>query len=183
MRASTVRTGRKGTRRRSTPTYSRLSARQQTVWHRAFRTLTRMERGASLTRAARREHTTPEAVRKYMGSRIRVHRGRWELSSSYYREHPLNVRVMTEEGFRVVPVSDAATRRKYARYLSYVNMSFSDKPEVRQRGLDGLAKYEGRTFKDADGKKHPYITDRRTLIDMQDAGKLDLEGFYAEMAK
>lgn len=165
------------------PSYFRLDAREKTVWHRAFRTLTRMEKGASLSKAARKEHTTPRAVRKYMGSRLKVRRGHWELSTAYYRDHPLNVRVMTEEGFRIVSISDPSTRSKYARYLSYVNMSFSDNPEVRRRGTDGLVTYEGRTFKDADGNKHPYITDRRLLTDMEDAGKLDIPSFYEQMAK
>lgn len=174
---------RQGTRRASAPSYFKLDTREKTVWHRAFRSLTRMEKGASLSQAARREHTTPAAVRKYMGGRLRSRRGRWELSRAYYRQHPLNVRVMSEEGFRVVSVSAPRTRTAYARYLSFVNMSFSDNPEVRRRGLEGLSKYQGRSFKDDDGVKHPYITDRRLLIDMQDAGKLDLESFYAEMAQ
>jgi hypothetical protein len=95
----------------------------------------------------------------------------------------LKVHVVTEEGYMVVSISDAATRSEYARYLSFVGMSLSGYSDTRHKGINQLAEFEGRTFKDANGHEHPYITDHDFLIDLYDEGKLDLEGYYDEMAK
>jgi hypothetical protein len=95
----------------------------------------------------------------------------------------LKVHVVTEEGYMVVPIADAATRSEYARYLSFVGMSLSGYSDTRQKGINRLDEFNGRTFKDASGQEYPYITDHDFLIDLYDEGKLDLEGYYDEMAK
>ena len=83
----------------------------------------------------------------------------------------------------MVSISDASTRSDYATYLSYVGMFFNKDPDIRQKGIDGLANYEGRTFKDVNCQEHPYITDRNLLIELYEDGKLDLEGYYEQVAK
>ena len=171
------------TERQTEPSYVGLSQKKQAIWLRAFRTLTQMEKGISLSRAARQEHITPGVVRKYMGERLEPSGRRWILSSEYIKGRALKVRIVTEEGFKVVSIFDAATRSEYAQYLSYVGMFFNKDPDIRQRGINGLSQFEGHTFKDADGQEHPYMTDRQLLIDLYEDGKLDLEGYYAEMAK
>ena len=130
------------------PSYDKLNKKQQGAWHRAFQALTQMEKGDSMRRAAQKAHTTPGVVRKYMGDRLVQRKRRWVPSDEYIKSQALKVRIVTEDGFKIVMISDARTRSEYAEYLSYVGMSFSGDHSTRQRGLNGLDQYKGRTFKD-----------------------------------
>jgi hypothetical protein len=174
---------RRAAEHQQSPSYVHLSKKEENTWLRAFRALTQMEKGVSLSRAARQAHTTPGVVRKYMGQDIQRRGRRWVPSDQYIKSRALKVRIMTEDGFMVVPISDAATRSEYATYLSYVGMYFNKDPDIRKKGINGLTEFQGRTFKDTNGVEHPYITDRRLLIELYEDGKLDLEGFYEQMAR
>jgi hypothetical protein len=138
-----------------------------------------MEKGVSLSRAAEQEHTTPGVVRKYMGERVESRGRRWVLSGEYLKGRALKVYIATEEGKRLVSIADATTRSEYASYWNTVKSALHGDPNATAE----LAKFDGKTFSDASDQEYPYITDRRLLIQLYDDGKLDLEGFYDEMAK
>jgi hypothetical protein len=176
-------TERKAKELKAAAPYSNLTDKEKAAWHKSFRALKQMEKGMSLSRAAEQEHTTPGIVRKFAGDQLQQRGRRWVLSSDYNQSRALKVKILTEDGIRVVTVSDPATRSEYARYLSYVGMYFSYDPNIRQKGINGIREFEGRTFKDSKGQEHPYITDRKLLIELQDAGKTDLEGYYPKDTK
>ena len=160
--------------RRLAPSYTNLTEKEKATWHRAFQAVNQMEKGMSLSRAAKKQHITPATVHRYMGDKLEQRGKRWALTGQYLQGRALRVRVLTEEGYRTVLISNPATRSEYARYSSYVGMYYSGIPEIRQRGILGLSEYQGRTFKDVNGHEHPYITDRKLLLELDEAGKSDL---------
>lgn len=168
-----------------TPSYEELSSRQQNRWHKAFRAVREMaSQGISLTRAAKKQGTTPGTVLKYMGREQIEQRGRrWVPTTSFRERQGLVSRVerfniIAEDGLREVAISDPKSLSEYARYLNYVRGALRGDEDARRE----LAKYEGRTFTDAAGNKHAYITDRKLLSRLYDDGRISMEEFYAEVA-
>jgi hypothetical protein len=165
--------------------YQDLSPRQQARWHSAFRTVRQMaQSGLSLTQAAKKQGTTPGTVLKYMG-RDQIERiGRRWMPSAAFRERqglidrPERVNILTEDGMVEVTISDANTLSEYARFLNYVRGALRGDEDARREP----AKFEGKTFTDAAGNRHAYITDRKLLSRLYDDGRISMEEFYAEVA-
>lgn len=106
-----------------------------------------------LSRAAREAHTTPETVRRYLGS------SGYRKAGDRYRPTRSDslVRVMAsyENGRRVrVVVRDSKVASKIGRYNRVVR-TFLEDPA---RDPSVLRKWEGVTFKDASGKTRTFET-------------------------
>jgi hypothetical protein len=140
--------------------------------------------GLSLTQAARRQGTTPGTVLKYMGPDQIERIGRHWMPTTAFRgrqgliDRPERVNIITADGLVEVTISDANILSEYARYLNYVRGALRGDEDARRE----LAKFEGKTFTDAAGNKHAYITDRKLLSKLYDDGRISMEEFYAEVA-
>lgn len=93
-------------------------------------------------------------------------------------DRPERVNIITADGLVEVTISDANILSEYARYLNYVRGALRGDEDARRE----LAKFEGKTFTDAAGNKHAYITDRKLLSKLYDDGRISMEEFYAEVA-
>ena len=163
-----------------------LTPRQQVRQQKAFQVVRTMtEKGLSLTQAAKKHGTTPGTVIRYIGQdQFRREGRRWIPTQAFRRSRKLagkgeKVFILTENGMTEVSISDPRTLSKYGRYLNAVKGSLRNYPESMQE----LATFEGKTFIDAKGNKYPYITDRKLLSHLYDDGKIEMEDFYAEMAR
>jgi hypothetical protein len=165
--------------------YSHLTTRQKDVWQRAFRAARLMaDKQLSLAQAARRQRTTAATVRKYGGDWLERRGSRWVPARSFLEnqdlvDRPQSVRVITPEGVTSLMLPDATTRSEYARYLNFVKGSLHGVRGSKEE----LAKFEGKAFTDAAGKKHPYVTDRRLLIRLYDDGKIPMDQFYGGITR
>ncbi len=83
------------------------------------------------------------------------------------------VRIVTPEGLKEVRLN-SEIRSQYASYLNYVKGVLHGLPDQKL----GAERFEGRTFKDADGRLHAFITDKALLKQLYEDGRLDMESFY-----
>lgn len=171
--------------RKPTPAYHDLTSRQKDSWHTAFRAVREMaDRGISLSQAARKQGTTPGTVIKYGPDWVERKDRRWVTTQTFLKrqalvDRPERVNIITEDGMVEMTISDAKTLSEYGRYMNYVKGAMRGDPDA----IAELAKFEGKTFTDAEGKKHPYITDRKLLTRLYEDGRISMEEFYAEMAR
>lgn len=173
---------RKASSRQTGPRYQDLTAREQARWHKAYQAVLEMTNDdISLSQAAKRHSTTPKTVLKYGADWLERHGRKWSPSDSFAERQgrvnrPEKVNILTENGTTEITISQAKTLSEYARYLNAVRGVLHGYPDAAEE----LAKFEGRTFTDAQGKKHDYITDRRLLSQLYDDGRISMEEFYAE---
>ena len=138
--------------------------------------------GLSLTQAAKKHGTTAGTVLKYMGPDQIERSGRRWMPTAAFRERqglidrPERVNIVTGDGLVEVTVSDAHTLSDLGRYSNYVKGTLRGDEDARRE----LAKFEGKTFTDANGITRLYITDRKLLSQLYDDGRISMEEFYAE---
>jgi hypothetical protein len=87
--------------------------------------------------------------------------------------------IITNEGKKSVRISNRGTRRQYASYLNYVKGVLHGIPDSKLGG----ERFEGKTFKDTNGKSYPFITNKTLLRQLYDDGRIDLEAFYANVKR
>jgi len=171
--------------RKSMPSYQDLTSRQKDSWHRAFRAVREMaDRGIPLRQAAKRQGTTPGTVIKYGPDWLERKGRKWVPAKAFLERQglisrPEGVNIITESGIVAVTISDAKTLSEYGRYMNYVKGALRGDPDA----MAELAQFEGRTFTDAEGKQHAYVTDRRLLGRLYDDGRISMEEFYVEVAR
>ncbi len=83
------------------------------------------------------------------------------------------VRIVTPDGLGEARLNSQA-RSQYASYLNYVKGVLHGLPDSKL----GADRFEGKTFKDAAGRPHAFITDKALLRQLYDDGRLDMESFY-----
>jgi hypothetical protein len=140
-----------------------------TAYNRALRVLARMRRrGATLTSAAREEHTDPSTVRKYLGPDLRKsagHKGPQPTRADRRTRHML---IPTALGNVPVIVRGSRAASRLGQYMSAVGKY------LRTGNTDALSKFEGKSI-----GGHRLITDPDTLSSLAQAGALELDQIYA----
>jgi len=154
---------------------ARKGRRDPLARERALEALQRMRTdGESLTRAAREVHTTPETVRRYVGSAlIRTRRGRWAATPS----DRLTRRVwfLTPQGKVEVAVRSSRTASRIARYMAAVDRY------LRLGETDALQEFVGK-FVRSRGASFVFLTDPRVLDRLAHAGEVSFERLYVQRA-
>jgi hypothetical protein len=153
---------------------ARLRPQEREAQQRAVHAIDLMTRDhLSLTRAAKRAGTTPNAILRYTkpaltqgaGGRYAVHR-----PSAVYRAP---IRFNTPDGHTYLPVRNRRVRAQISDYHRAVKHYF-DSPT----GDDGpLRRFRGKSVT-VDGVTYPYITDLDTLERLYHAGEIAFEDLY-----
>lgn len=114
-----------------------------------------MNRGRSLTAAARSSHVSPERLRGFLAFYSLGEREarRWVL----HDERPRRVLVLTNGGFRVVTVAGYLPARVVGEH-HHAAGEF-----VRTNDVQVLKPFEGKSVRSVDGKKYPLETDPNAL--------------------
>ena len=126
--------------------------------------------GLSLTRAVREVHTTPETMRRYVGSALfRTRRGRWAATPS----DRLTRRVwfLTPEGKVEVAVRSSRTASRIARYMSAVDQY------LRTGETDALQEFAGKSIRSR-GASFVFLTNPRALDRLAHADEVSFERLY-----
>jgi len=100
-------------------------------------------------------------------------------SYSQQRKAGETVWIIKANGKERVRISNGETRQQYASYLNYVKGVLHGLPNSKL----GAERFEGKTFKDANGRIYPFITDKTILRQLYDDGRIDLEAFYVNVKK
>lgn len=125
----------------------------------------------SLTKAARRAHTTSATARKYGGATIRDVEGRYQVAPT--DTLPRMIRFLTATGTIALPVS-RPTASRIAQHANAVRRY------LRTGDLGPLRAFKGRAVRV--GKiTFPFLTDPRTLDRLAHAGEVEFEDLYAEL--
>lgn len=143
---------------------SLLGPAQRSKRETALRVLRRSRRfNEPISKAARDAHTSPDTVRRYLGSSgYRKVGGRWQPTKA-----DSLVRVMNsyEDGRRVrVVLRSSKEASKIGRYMRDVRTFLSD--PARDPSI--LSKWEGVTFKDSNGQIHTFETDPAEIREIVD---------------
>ena len=130
--------------------------------------------GLSLTRAARRAHTTPETIRKHVGrALVRTARGRYAASpSDRFTRH---VWFLTPDGKVEVAVRGSRPAERVARYMAAVDRY------LRTGDTDALAEFQGQGIR-ARNQTFLFLTDTDALDRLANAGEVSFERLYARRA-
>ena len=152
---------------------SALGLTQRSRLETSLRVLARSRRkGETLTKASRDAHTTPDTVRRYLGSSgFRKKGGRWAPTKS-----DSLVRTITtfSNGRRVVlSVRGSEAASTLGRYDSDVSKFITD--PARDPSI--LKKWEGRTVRDIHGVAHPLESDGRAIREAVDRIESDYGAF------
>ena len=151
--------------------FERLRTTEQEAYQRALEALALMRRERmSQTRATKEVGTTPNTVRRYVGSAIRKEpTGRWvaKRSDRLFRR----MRFPTPRGLISLDVTDSRTVSRIARYSAAVH-------QYRKTGkTDALREFRGKAIRV--GKvAHPFLTNPRTLDRLAQAGEVAFEDLY-----
>jgi hypothetical protein len=154
---------------------SQLRSSERQARDRALDALQLMRRdGLSLTGAAKRAGTTPNAVRRHAGRALE------QTSSGGYRAKPYDrmvrqMRFLTGEGVIVLPVRDSRSASKLARYMAAVDHYLRTGDDARLRRFRGKGVWIDKRFR-------PFITDLDLLDRLANAGEVSFEELYARAA-
>jgi hypothetical protein len=130
--------------------------------------------GLSLTRAAREVHTTPETMRRYVGSAlVRTRRGRWAATPS----DRLTRRVwfLTPKGKIELAVRSSRTASLIARHMAAVHRY------LETGETDALQEFVGKSVRSR-GASFAFLTDPRVLDRLAHAGEVSFERLYVRRA-
>ena len=125
-------------------------------------------KGLSLTKAARQSVTTPETVLKYARPALRKSHKRWKVTRSDPLIRPI---AFYDQQGRTTVLVDFKTASQLGEYHNAVHSYLMGDPYP-------LRSFEGRTFRDASGRTHEFITDPKTLRRFGDAGEVRFETIY-----
>jgi hypothetical protein len=126
--------------------------------------------GLSLTRAARKAHTTPETVRRYVGSALlRTRGGRWAATS--FDRFTRRVWFLTPRGPVEVIVRNSRTASRIARHMAAV------RTYLQGSGTAALQEFVGKSVRSG-GVSYPFVTDLRVLDRLAHAGLIGIERLY-----
>ena len=143
---------------------------------RADSVLRRMQKGASLSAAARREGIKPTTVLRLVGKKLHqdLPGGRFRLATpSQLRIRYLNVPSAT--GFVIVPTTTRAQRRRFSDFDNAIT-HFN-----RTGDLSKLQPFKGEYFTTVDGERVEFVTDPATLEQLAEADALRIPDFYASL--
>ncbi|MBA2469158.1 MAG: hypothetical protein H0V37_07105 [Chloroflexia bacterium] len=142
---------------------------------RALDALQMMRReGLSLTRAAKRAGTTPNAVRRHAG-RALEQTGSGGYRAKSYDRMVREMRFLTREGVIVLPVRDSRSASKIAHYMGAVDHYLRTGDDARLRRFRGKGVWVDKRFR-------PFITDLDLLDRLANAGEVSFEELYARAA-
>ncbi len=159
---------------RSRQAYERLSRQERETQQRAAAAVATMKReGISLSEAARREHTTPNAVRKYAGHALERRGSRVVVRERYrlYRE----MRLLTPDGPVIVGVPDSATATLIAKHWNAVEhyRMMGDASQLRQ--------FRGKSVR-SEKQAYPFLTDTDVIDRLDRLGRISFESIYQSVA-
>ncbi len=155
--------------------FSELSPEQKRLWNRATLVAGRVSRGESLSRASRAEHMHPETVLRCRPAVFTKFRsGYLPEGHGWMGRGTVWVNVVTPQGFELMPIRSASDRKQLRLYLESVERLLSVDPNVRVCGQPELAHFEGQYVRDADGVRHPFLTDAAMLRELAQAGQVEL---------
>lgn len=152
----------------------RLRPAERQARSRALEAVQLMRReGLSLSRAAKRAGTTPNAVRRHAGSAL-------ELRGRHYRAKPYDrlvreMHFLTPQGLSVLPVRDSRSASKIARYMGAVDDYLRTGDDRRLRRFRGKGVWVEKRFR-------PFLTDRDLLDRLAGAGEVSFEELYVRAA-
>lgn len=137
---------------------------------RALKAVTLMRKGASLTRAAARSHTTADTIRKYAQSALGdVAGGRYRVARSDRLARAM--RFVDREGLLTVHVRSSRVATEIAEYWNAV------KRYLHRGYVDQLQRFAGKSFR-LKGKVYRYLTDPGMLDALGSVGELTPESIY-----
>lgn len=138
-------------------------------YSRALRVLARMRRnGETLSAASREEGTDPRTVKKYVGSDLRRLRKDGKTVPTKSDRRRRKMLIPTERGVVPASIHGSEQASKLGRYMAAVGEF------LRVGNTDGLDEFEGQSI-----AGRPLITDPQTLVDLAEAGSLQLDSIYA----
>jgi hypothetical protein len=154
--------------------YARLTPSEQATQRRAAAAVATMKReGISLREAARREHTTPNAVRKYAAGAL-VRRGSRLVVRQRYRLYR-EMAMLTPTGIETIGVTDSETASRIAQYWNAVSHYLAT-------GDAGpLQPFRGKSVR-WEKRAYPFITDTDTIDHLFRQGHLSFESIYRQIA-
>ena len=145
---------------------------------RVDRVLRRMQKGASLSMAARRERIKPSTVKRLAGHKLRQDRpgGRFRVTKTGRRVHLLQIR--DKDGAVVrVPVATLAKARELSRYENAIGHF------LRTGDASRVRRFEGKTVVTEDGHRITLPTDPELLRTLAAADSLRLDSLYADLTR
>jgi hypothetical protein len=158
---------------RTLTAWERLPAAKQDAHLRALDALSAMRRNSSLslTQAARQWNTTPETVRKYVGTAIeRGPKGRFIPRAGDRLFRPMHM--LTDKGQITVHVTDSRVATRIARYMGAVGQRQNGK------GDTALREFRGKSLR-IQKVEYPFITNPRVLDRLANANEISNEDLYA----
>ncbi len=161
--------------------FADLSREERSLFNKATAVAGRVSRGESLSRASKAEGIRSETVLKYRPDVFtRFKSGYVPEGRGWMGKGTSWINVLTPGGFEVMPIRSRSDRELNSAYLNAVERVLSGDADVRARGHRELAGFQGRSIKDANGVRHPFITDEGMLRMLAEAGELSLESMYGE---
>jgi hypothetical protein len=152
----------------------RLRPAERAARSRALEAVQLMRReGLSLSRAAKRAGTTPNAVHRHAGSALE-HGGRRYRAKPYDRL-VREMHFLTGRGLTVLPVRDSRSASRIARYMGAVDHYLRTGDDRRLRRFRGKGVWVEKRFR-------PFITDLDLLDRLASAGEVSFEELYAHAA-
>jgi len=137
---------------------------------RSFEALRLMRSGLSLTQAAPRAHTTPETVRKYVGSALnRLSNGRYIATRS--DRFTRRVWLLTPNGKVEIAVRGSRPASRVALHWAAVDRY------LRDGDTEGLAEFKGQGVRSRN-RTYPFLTDTKVLERLTHADEVSFERLY-----
>ena len=147
----------------------RIRIRRGAVPRRVAAVLARMrKRGESLSKAARAEHSTPQTVRKFVGSQLRRSRsGRYSPTSSDRLKREINV--FGADGYEPVTVGSSKQARLASEHLIAINrfLRTGDTKQLKPFRNKRIAGVE-------------LLTDPNRIREFAEADLVKLDGLYRD---
>jgi hypothetical protein len=144
------------------------NARQIETRERALATVALMRREhLPLKLASKAERIRPATVLRYAGSALHKSKGDYRVKS--YDRIPRRLQVVGPKGMEPAPTRSSKRASLIARYMNAV------KTLVRTGKQADLKKFKG---KRVPGKKYNFIVSPKKLMELADAGILDIEKLY-----
>jgi len=153
----------------------RVPAEQYRARDRALEALKLMRTdGLPLRRAAEQVGTTARTMHKYVGVALRKSGGAYHATRHDQLLRPLAF--LTDRGNVTVWVRSSRQASVVARYQNAVRYY------VQTGDASEMEAYRGQSIRDANGKAWPFLTDRKTVRRLGNAGVLRFESIYREAA-
>jgi hypothetical protein len=153
------------------PMWNTSAAAEREGYHKALNVLRRMRHGESLSVASRAEHTTPDAVRRYVGAALsRDQRGRFRANPT--DRFVRRMKFVDAHGIHIVEPANSHEASKLAEYWAAVD-------HYLKTGDDRhLRRFRRMLLRTRNKLKLPFVTDLDTLDQLARAGELSFEDLY-----